>query len=74
MTCDSPLKASEGWVIPEVASFKEEGLVTKEGWDWEKGKLKNCCSKGELNPGLLCEMQESWPLHHPEIDVKDEVY
>ena len=56
MSSDSPLWASEGWVIPEVASFKEEGLVTKEGWDWEKGKLKNCCSKGELNPGLLHEL------------------
>ena len=69
-TCDSPLWASEGWVIPEVASFKKEGLVTKEGWDWEKGKLKNCWSKGELNPDLLYEMQECWPLHYPEIDVR----
>ena len=40
MTCGSPLWASEGWVIPEVASFKEEGMVTKERWDWERGKLK----------------------------------
>ena len=70
MTCDSPYWAFEGWVIPEVASFKEEGLVTKEGWDLEKGKLKSFCSKGELNPGLLHEMQGSWPLHHPEIDIR----
>ena len=69
MTCDSPFWASEGWVIPEVASFKEEGLVTKGGWDWEKEKLKIFCSKGELNPGLLHEIQECWPLHHPENDA-----
>ena len=30
MTYDSPLSAFEGEVIPEVASFKEEGLVTPE--------------------------------------------
>ena len=31
MSYDSPLGAFEGWVILEVASFKEEGLVTLEG-------------------------------------------
>ena len=31
MTYDSPFWAIEGDVIPEVASFKEEGLVTPEG-------------------------------------------
>jgi hypothetical protein len=68
MTYDSPLWASEGWVIPEVASFKEEGLVTPEGWEGEKGKLKICWSKGELNPGLLHEMQsECWPLQYSDI-------
>ena len=36
MTYDSSLSAFEGEVITEVASFKEEGLVTPEGWDWEK--------------------------------------
>ena len=60
----------EGWVIPKAASFKEEGLVIPEGWEGEKGKLKICCSKGELNPGLLREMQECWPPHHPNIVVK----
>ena len=45
MIYDSPLWASDGWVIPEVASFKEEGLVTPEEWEGEKGKLKICCSK-----------------------------
>ena len=40
MTYDSPLSAFGGEVIPEVASFIEEGLVIPEGWDWEKGKLK----------------------------------
>ena len=28
---DSPFSAFEGKLIPEVASFKEEGLVTPEG-------------------------------------------
>ena len=31
MNYESPLPAFEGEVIPEVASFKEEGLVTPEG-------------------------------------------
>ena len=70
MTYDSPFWVSEGWVIPEVASFKDEGLVIAEGWEGEKGKLKICCSKGELNPDLLHEMQECCPLHHPYIVVK----
>ena len=29
-TNDFPLGLSKGWVIPEVASFKEEGLVIPE--------------------------------------------
>jgi hypothetical protein len=45
-------------VIPEVASFKEEGLVTPEGLEGEKGKLKICWSLGELNHGHLHEMQK----------------
>ena len=69
MTCDSPFWASEGWVIPEAASFKEEGLVIPEVWEEEKGKLKICCPRGELNAGLLYEMQECWPLHHTAIVV-----
>jgi hypothetical protein len=69
MTYDSPLWASQGLVIPVVASFKEEGLVTPEGWEGEKGNMKDCCSKGELNLGLLHEMQECWPLHHRDIVV-----
>ena len=69
MTYDSPLWASEGWVISEVANFKEEGLVTQEGWEGEKGELIFFCSKWELNPGLLHEMQKCWPLHHPDIVV-----
>ena len=36
MTYGSPFWAFEGEVITEVASFKEEGLVTQEGWEWEK--------------------------------------
>jgi hypothetical protein len=70
MTYDSPLWTSEGLVIPEVASFKEEGLVTPEGWEVEKGNMKNCCSKEKLNPSLLHEMQECWPLHHRDIAVR----
>jgi hypothetical protein len=31
MIYDSPLSAFGGEVIPEVASFKEEGLVIREG-------------------------------------------
>ena len=45
MTYDSLLSAFEGEVIPEVASFKEEGLVTPE-----KGKLKICWSSGGIEP------------------------
>ena len=58
-------------MIPEVASFKEEGLVILEGWEGDKGKLKDCCSKGELNPGLQHEMQECWSLHHQDIVVRE---
>ena len=36
MTYDSPFWAFEGEVIPEVANFKEEGLVTPEGWEGVK--------------------------------------
>ena len=32
MNYDSPLSAFGGEVIPEVASFIEEGLVIPEGW------------------------------------------
>ena len=70
MTYGSPFWAFEGEVITEVASFKEEGLVTQEGWEGEKGKMKDCCSKGELNPDLQHEMQESWPLHHRHIVMR----
>ena len=58
MTYDSPLSAFGGKVIPEVASFIEEGLVIPEEWDQEKGKLEIWWFKGEFNPGLLHEMQE----------------
>ena len=34
------IQAIEGEVILEVASFKEEGLVTPEGWEGEKEILK----------------------------------
>ena len=70
MIYDSSCWALEGEVISEVASFREEGLVIPEGWEGEKGKLKICCSKGKLNLDLLHEMQECWPLHHPDIVVR----
>ena len=70
MTYDSPISVFEGEVISEVASFKKEGLVTKEGWDWEKGNWKYFGPWGELNPGHLSEMQECWPLHHPDIVIR----
>ena len=53
MTYDSPLWASEGEVIPEVASFKEEGLVTPEGSEGEKQSWKFVGPWRELNPGHL---------------------
>ena len=40
MTYDSPFWAIEEEVIPEVANFKEEGLVTSEGGESEEGILK----------------------------------
>ena len=40
MTYDSTFWAIEGEVILEVANFKEEGLVTPEGWEGEKEILK----------------------------------
>ena len=46
MTYDSLLWASEGMVIPEVASFKEEGLVTPEGWEGEKRNMKDVAPRG----------------------------
>ena len=62
---DSPFSAFEEELIPEVATFKEEGLVIPEGWEGEKGKLK--IYWGELNPGHLHEIQECWPLRYPNI-------
>ena len=56
MTYDSPLWASEGWVIAEVANFKEEGLVTPEEWEWEKKNFVGSCR--ELSPGHLSEIPE----------------
>ena len=50
MTYDSPFWAIEGEEIPEVANFKEEGLVTPEGdfetWWFMQG----------IEPGHLGEM------------------
>ena len=37
-------------------------MVTPEEWEGEKGNMKDCCSKGELNPDLLHEMHECWIL------------
>ena len=51
MTYDSPFWAIEGEVIPEVATFKEEGLVTTEGWEGEKDILEICWSMQGIEPG-----------------------
>ena len=53
---DSPFWAIEGEVILEVANFKEEGLVTPEGWEGEKEILVHARNH-------LGEMLEYWPLH-----------
>ena len=58
MTYDSPFWAIEEEVIPEVANFKDEGLVTPEGWEGEKEILKICWFMQGLNPGHLGEMPE----------------
>ena len=69
MNYDSPLWASEEWVIPEVASFKKEGLMTPG--EEENGKYKICWFiGGELNPSLLHELQECWPLHHRDLVIR----
>ena len=67
MTYDSPLWASEGRVILEVASFKEEGLVTQEGWEGEKETLKICWSMQGIEPRSPGKMPECWPLHYPNM-------
>ena len=56
MTYDSPFSAIEGEVIPEVANFKEEGLVTPE--EGERKIMKFVGSCRELNPHHLGEMPE----------------
>ena len=61
---DSPFLAIEGEVIPEVANFKEEGLVTLEGWEVETICWKFVGPCRELNPGHLCEMTGCWPSKH----------
>ena len=62
--------AIEWEVIPEVANFKDEGLVTPEGWEGEKEILEIYWSmRRELNLGVLGEMPECWPLHYPDIVI-----
>ena len=70
MTYDSPFSAIEGEVIPEVANFKEEGLVTAEGWEGEKVIFKFVGPCRELNPCHLGVMPECWPLHYPDIVIR----
>ena len=50
MTYESLLWAIEGEVIPKVTNFKEEGLVTPEGSEGEKGILKICWSMEGIEP------------------------
>ena len=59
MTYDSPFWAIEGEVIPEVANFKEEGLVTPEGWEGEKEILKICWSMQGIEPGSHVKCQSA---------------
>ena len=40
MNNDSPFWVIEGEVIPEIANFEEEGLVTPQEWGGEKENLK----------------------------------
>ena len=67
MTYDPPLSAFEGEVIPEVASFIEKGWWFQKGDIDKKESWKYVGSYGELNLRLQYEMQECWPIHHPEI-------
>ena len=53
MTYDSPFSASGGVVIPEIASFIEEGLVIPEEWEEEKG-----IESRKLNP-VVCAKSKS---------------
>ena len=62
---DSPFLAIEGEVIPEVANFKEEGLVTPEGWEGEKKFWKFVGPCRELNLGHLGETPQCRPLYYP---------
>ena len=70
MTYSSLFWAIEGEVIPEVAKFKEEGLMTPEGWEGEKEILEICWSMQGIEPGPLGEMPECWPLHYPDIIIR----
>ena len=58
MTYDSPLWAFEGEEIIKFADFKEEGLVSPEEREGEKGILK-------IEPYLRARKasEECWPLH-----------
>ena len=55
MIYDSPLWAFKGKVIPEAANFKEEALVTLEGWETEKEILKICWSMYGIEPITMTE-------------------
>ena len=45
-------------MITEIDNLKEEGLVTPEGGEGEKGILEIDLPFGELNSGRLRERQE----------------
>ena len=70
MIYDPPLSAFEEEVIFEVASFKEEGLVTPKDEIEKKESWKYVGPWGELNPGHPSEIQKCWPLRHPDIVIK----
>ena len=67
MTYDSPLSVFEGEVIPEVASLKEEGLVTPKEWDWEKGKYM-LVHVGNWTPVTWVKCKNA--DYHPDIVIK----
>ena len=69
MTYDSPFWAFEGGVILRLLIFKRKVWWPQKDEKEKKEFWKYDCSFGELNPSQLHEMQECWPLHHPDIVI-----
>ena len=64
MTYDSPLWASEEWVIPEVATFREEGLVTKKEEIEKKESWKIVAPQGNWTPVscMICKSANHYTI------------